>query len=155
MRTTCEPSNMRSLLPKSEVIEVKAECRHRKFGPVLRWSVVIKLSSILVLSWCTGAKFAMKLLQGFEEIVGKCSKTVVISLILCPSPDWLIFPSSSVIQVRNYWTPWRTRGTSSSVMSCPCCRPSSILYRYTHTNTHIRAYIPLGKLWVDVCASLG
>lgn len=41
-----------------------------------------------------------------------------------------------MLQVRSCWTPWPTHGTSSSEMFCPCCRPSSTLYRYTHRYTH-------------------
>lgn len=78
-------------------------------------------------------------------------------LTLWPSPDWF-FPSACVMQVRNYWTPWRTRGTSSSAMSCPCCRPSSILSRYTHLHAHkhtrTRLYSPGNSLGWCVCVCL-
>lgn len=39
--------------------------------------------------------------------------------------------SALVVQVRGYWTLWQRPGTSSSVMSSPCCRPSSTQSRYT------------------------
>ena len=38
-------------------------------------------------------------------------------------------------QVRSCWTLWLTLGTSSSVMSCPCCRPFSTPYKYAHPCT--------------------
>lgn len=38
--------------------------------------------------------------------------------------------SALVVQVRSYWTLWQRRGTSFSVMSSPCCRPSSTQFRY-------------------------
>lgn len=35
------------------------------------------------------------------------------------------YQCTSAPQVRSCWTLWLTRGTSSSAMFCPCCRPSS------------------------------